>query len=26
MEVARERGMRGAIAWRDARFAPPKPD
>lgn len=22
MEIARERGMRGAIAWRDARFAP----
>jgi hypothetical protein len=26
MDVARERGMRGAIAWRDARFAPPKPE
>ena len=26
MDVARERGMRGAIAWRDARFALPKPE
>ena len=26
MDVARERGMRGAIAWRDARFADPKPE
>ena len=24
IDVARERGMRGAIAWRNARFSPPQ--